>query len=176
MKRGFTILELLVASILLATLVTILTMIFDQSSIAWRVGIDSQKSMKRTRLEMSAYHDVMDDALPGVGDNAIEFENRTIAYRTVSVFRNWSGSGQLQSGDPSGNCQGRAVDKIDWSGAGIDQFDASKAMMGGVLDTLTQPKDPKKRIGDYIVGVRSAGPNRQMGDDDDITTYPEDVD
>ena len=38
MKKGFTILELLVASLLLGMLVTILTMIFNQSSIAWRTG------------------------------------------------------------------------------------------------------------------------------------------
>ena len=36
MKKGFTILELLVASLLLGMLMTILTMIFNQSSIAWR--------------------------------------------------------------------------------------------------------------------------------------------
>ena len=39
MRRGFTILELLVASLLLGMLVTILTMIFNQSSIAWRTGV-----------------------------------------------------------------------------------------------------------------------------------------
>ena len=39
MKKGFTILELLVASLLLGMLMTILTMIFNQSSIAWRTGV-----------------------------------------------------------------------------------------------------------------------------------------
>ena len=39
MKRGFTILEMLVASLLLGMMVTVLTMIFNQSSIAWRTGI-----------------------------------------------------------------------------------------------------------------------------------------
>ena len=38
MKKGFTIIELLVASLLLGLLVTILTMVFNQSSIAWRIG------------------------------------------------------------------------------------------------------------------------------------------
>ena len=34
MRKGFTIIELLVASLLLGLIVTILTMIFNQSSIA----------------------------------------------------------------------------------------------------------------------------------------------
>ena len=38
MKKGFTLLEVLVASLLMGMLVTILTMIFNQSSIAWRTG------------------------------------------------------------------------------------------------------------------------------------------
>ena len=28
----------------------------------------------------------------------------------------------------------------------------------------------------FTVGVRSAGPNRTFGDEDDITTWPEDID
>ena len=39
MRRGFTILELLVAALLLGMLVTVLTMIVNQSSIAWRTGV-----------------------------------------------------------------------------------------------------------------------------------------
>ena len=38
MRKGFTILELLVASLLLGMLVTIMTQIFSQSSIAWSTG------------------------------------------------------------------------------------------------------------------------------------------
>ena len=37
-RNGFTLLEVMVASLLLGLLVTALTMVFNQSSIAWRVG------------------------------------------------------------------------------------------------------------------------------------------
>ena len=38
MKRGFTLIEMLVASLLLGMLVTMLTELFSQSSIAWSAG------------------------------------------------------------------------------------------------------------------------------------------
>ena len=37
-RNGFTLLEVLVASVLMGMLVTILTVIFNQSAIAWRTG------------------------------------------------------------------------------------------------------------------------------------------
>ena len=37
-KNGFTLLEILVASMLMAMLITILTMVFNSSSIAWNTG------------------------------------------------------------------------------------------------------------------------------------------
>ena len=37
-ESGFTLLEVLVASMLLAMLITILTMVFNSSSIAWSTG------------------------------------------------------------------------------------------------------------------------------------------
>ena len=51
MKKAFTVLELLVATMLLAMLVTILTMIFNQSSVAWTIGIASL-----TGLDLSLIH------------------------------------------------------------------------------------------------------------------------
>ena len=38
-ESGFTLLEVLVASMLLAMLITILTMVFNSSSIAWSMEI-----------------------------------------------------------------------------------------------------------------------------------------
>ena len=177
MRRGFTVLELLVASLLLSMLVTILTMIFNQSSVAWRTGIASVNDMETTRMQMGGYHDIMDDALPGVGDTSDQTQpgNRMITYRTVSVFRNWSGSGALQANGPSRTCSGRLIDQIDWSRANLSQFTADDAMKGMTITTLSQPTDGQSK-GGYIVGVRSAGPNRKMEDEDDITTYPEEID
>ena len=61
MRRGFTILELLVASLLLGMLVTILTMIFNQSSIAWRTGIAGVADLDDVRENMSALREEADN-------------------------------------------------------------------------------------------------------------------
>ena len=45
MRKGFTILELLVASLLLGMLVTIMTQIVSQSSIAWSTGTLAGRSI-----------------------------------------------------------------------------------------------------------------------------------
>ena len=61
MKRGFTILELLVASLLLGMLVTILTMIFNQSSIAWRTGVAGVADLDDARANMAELRDEADN-------------------------------------------------------------------------------------------------------------------
>ena len=62
MKKGFTIIELLVASALLGMLVTILTMVFNQSSIAWRIGIAGVSDLGDVRYTMGCLTDVADNA------------------------------------------------------------------------------------------------------------------
>ena len=64
MKRGFTILELLVASLLLGMLVTVLTMIFNQSSIAWRTGVAGLMDMDEVRDNIAAVRDEADSLYP----------------------------------------------------------------------------------------------------------------
>ena len=48
-REGFTLVEVLVASLLLGMLVTILTMVFNQSSIAWRTGKASVSVIDKMR-------------------------------------------------------------------------------------------------------------------------------
>ena len=174
-RRGFTVLELLVASLLLSMLVTILTMIFNQSSIAWRTGVASVNDLEETREQLGGYHDVMDDALPGIGqlNTRMDDTSREVKYRTVSIFRNWSGSGTLQASAPGLNS--RLIDQIDWGTPNLSQFNAGKAMVGSTITGLRQGSYGQSK-GGYAVGVRSAGPNRQMGDEDDIDTFPEEID
>ena len=176
-RSGFTVLELLVASLLLGMLVTMLTMIFNQSSIAWRTGVASVDELQDTRTQLGAYHDIMDDALPGVGSTSDrgldEPTSREITYRTVSIFRNWDGGSGLKKTDPSRNVSGRLYDQIDWSKASLVRFNASDVMSGRDL-SVTQPRSGASK-GGFIVGVRSAGPNRKMDDEDDIDTFPEDI-
>jgi len=177
MKKGFTVLELLVASLLLSMLVTILTMIFNQSSVAWRTGIASVSDLQDTREQIGGYHDVMDDALPGIGqvNTRMDDTGRQIRYRTVSIFRNWNGSGTIQASAPSRTCTGRLVDLIDWSTPNLSQFQANNVMKGATVTGLNQGRNGTSK-GGYVVGVRSAGPNGVMDDEDDINTFPEDID
>ena len=62
MKRGFTIIELLVASLLLGLLMTILTMIFNQSSIAWRTGMAGISDLDEVRAKTAMVRDQADSA------------------------------------------------------------------------------------------------------------------
>ena len=178
-RRGFTILELLVASLLLSMLVTVLTMIFNQSSVAWNTGVASVSDLESVRTKLGAYHDVFDDALPGVGQTGvrgIDDTGREIRYRTVSLFRNWGG-GTLNSGDPSKNCSGRAFDRIDWTTPSLVSYESGMqdVQKGKTSGSLGSGNRWNSGNGGYIVGVRSAGPDRQFGTDDDINTFPEDV-
>lgn len=178
MRRGFTILELLVASLLLSMLVTVLTMIFNQSSAAWNTGIASVNDLETVRGKLGGYHDVFDDALPGVGqDNVkdVSDNGRQIEYRTISLFRNWGGSGRLNAGDAS--MVGRAFDRIDWSAANLSSYQSQMADVraGKESGSLGTGKRWNAGNGGYIVGVRSSGPDRRMGTPDDINTFPEDV-
>lgn len=160
MTRGFTLLELLVASLLLGMLVTVLTMIFNSSSVAWRTGAAGVKVLNKTRRQIGTFHDIRDDLLPGVGDTSGKGASRSVAYRTVSLWQ--KNSDQLR--------KNRAYDGVDWGTAptfslGEAARGAPRAVQGGstVGGSL------------FTVGVRSAGPNREFGDEDDITTWPDDV-
>ena len=65
-ESGFTLLEVLVASILLGMLVTILTMVFNSSSIAWRTGKASVAEMDDVRKGISGAGLAVDNAIPRV--------------------------------------------------------------------------------------------------------------
>ena len=69
-ESGFTLLEVLVASMLLAMLITILTMVFNSSSIAWSTGKASVAEMDEIRQKMSAASIAADNAVPRVDANS----------------------------------------------------------------------------------------------------------
>ena len=180
MKRpGFTVLELLVASLLLAMLVTMLTMIFNQSSIAWRTGVAGVVRLDRFRPRLGTYHDIEDDALPGLGQSntgAGSSDNRDVLYRTVSVFKGWNGGGKLRrdAARDDGNCTGRLYDQLKWYEASPIQFTIQDARTGRANSGVGSGTLPGGSA--YVVGVRSAGPDRQWNTADDISSFPEEVD
>lgn len=177
MRKGFTILELLVASLLLSMLVTMLTMIFNQSSVAWTSGLASMKALGRERAGLGAWHDVEDDLLPGIAQQDAKTgssDDRRLEYRTVSLWR--------QGAENTLRVNERAFDLINWGqvstrlpnvmgddvrlGRSVNSSDSSSAntSIGG-----------NGGSGGVIVGVWSAGPNGKWGDEDDINTFPDEV-
>lgn len=183
MKRsGFTVLELLVASLLLSMLVTVLTMIFNQSSIAWRTGVAGVVELDRVRARLGTYHDIEDDALPGLGQTSSQTgtggvdDKRDVNYRTVSLFKGWSGSGKLQqnAGRDDSSCRGRLYDKLEWYEASTLRFNIQDARVGKPNNNVGSGTVNGGRA--YVVGVRSKGPDKMWNTADDINTFPEEVD
>ena len=162
-RRGFTLLELMVASLLLAMLITILTMIFNQSSIAWTVGTASLRGLGTSREKMSTL---------GMLSEKVVDPKKGFLIATV-----WN-----PDGPGLNTTYGRALmKKTDVSG---DESSYLNEMLGKRPDMRDPgPSDARVDVaggsGDskdtFIVGVTSYGPDRKTGGDfswDDITTMP----
>lgn len=155
MKKGFTILELLVASLLLGMLVTILTMIFNQSSIAWRTGVAGVADLDEVRENVAAVREEADSV----------YIWGSKMHRVVSP---WD--------ETTGNLRQRAVSAVD------SNYDAK--FLNGLSKNTTLQSIPRVvpvgsgggggSIKTWIVNVKSAGPNKEFGDWDDIWSYPDD--
>lgn len=169
MRRGFTILELLVASLLLSMLVTILTMLFNQSSVAWTAGLSSVSDLSEERMSLGIYHDVEDDLLPGITEKGVRggsSDNRRLEYRTVSLWQRGS-KNKLRAGN-------RAFDHADWGSASVRVTDIQNAAKGVLQNSGTSVRQ-RNREGGVVVGVWSAGPDGKWDTADDINTFPEEV-
>ena len=170
MKKGFTIIELLVASLLLGMLVTILTMIFNQSSIAWRVGLAGTADLSGIRENMAEIREEADNAFAWGGQ----------VRRIVSPW------------DSNGNLRKRACDA---PGSGVDQEDGGKWQAvvlktrpalatpgsrklwtaGANLLSVGQTSSPEN-FDTYTVNVMSGGPKNDIMDWQAIWSYPDDFD
>lgn len=155
MRRAFTMIELMVASLLLAMVVTILTMMFNQSSIAWRTGIAGVSDLHDSRVALGAFHEKTDEILPGVN-------GQDLKYRTVSIW-DQSKDNQLVSD--------RACAEVQSANGNID-FTLDDARKGAAKGVPTGSSVGGKL---FIVGVRSAGPDGEFETADDVTTWPEDI-
>lgn len=151
MKRAFTIIELLVASLLLGMLVSILTMLFNQSSIAWRTGIAGVADLDDVRTNIA---DLRDEA-----DNAYVWNGQV--HRIVGLWKN-DGELQERAWDVEGAAGGaNSVSMIP----SADSFSLKSVGSGG----------DGARINTYSVNVKSAGPNREFNDYDDIWSFPDEI-
>lgn len=175
-ESGFTLLEILVASMLLAMLITILTMVFNSSSIAWSTGKASVAEMDEVRQKMSAASIVADGAVPRVDVNDPKLWGQLVSP--------WKSDGTLRR-------------------RGIVQMTESKvgSRVWGSIDMESDVKSPNKESGPgkwvratgrslwgtlrpgsvnisggtkaYVVGVWSLGPDGRPNSGDDISTWPD---
>lgn len=153
-RSGFTLVEVLVASLLMGMLVTILTMVFNQSSIAWRTGKASVAEMDKMRRYYSQVQRYADNALPGGPGKD--------AGRIVGA---WEGDGSLRK---------RALAKWDSSIFDSSAFnDPASSQKGSYRCPGRDFKVGK--VTAYTVGVWSYGPDGQPNTGDDISTWPVDA-
>jgi len=178
MRSGFTLIELMVASILLAMVVTILTMVFNQSSVAWRTGVAGVVNLNDTRSALGTLHDIRDDLLPGLGDTASSggaSDNRTIKYRTVSLWARSSQSRDSRNGlrnERAFNLADKG-EAINWGKA--TPFTIGDAREGGSQSIVGEGQNRADKV-NFSVGVRSLGPDGKPDTPDDVTTWPEEID
>ena len=164
-RPAFTLLELMVASVLLAMLVTTLAMIFNQSSIAWRTGIAGVSELGNSREALGTFREICDDLLPGLGDanpSVGAGDNRNLDYRTVSPW------------DENDNLRTRSFDLVSSVGGGwgkAPSLTIGDAKVGGEKSVTGAENGQNASL--FTVGVRSAGPDGAWDTEDDITTFPE---
>ena len=171
-SSGFTLIEILVASLLLGMLMTILTMVFNSSAIAWRTGRASNAKMSLARKQLSYAQYLADNALPRIDQANPSASGRVLGAwdkkgdvrrRAVEVFSDWNnyfntGEGNAGSGTPPQN----------W-GSDFSSLDDSIKPWAGAKDI----QDIQIQGGhSYLVGVHSWGPDGKQNTMDDINTMP----
>ena len=166
LKSGFTLLEVLVASMLMAMLITILTMVFNSSSRAWSTGKAGVAAMDDVRNTMSAAGLAADNAIPGVDvhdKNAwgylvgpwdakgnLRKDERTI--KTTVMGENFLGKPSLGSNKGPWVYKGK---KQLWA-----EVSPGNISISGKADA-------------FVVGVWSYGPDGKENSGDDICTWPD---
>lgn len=163
MKRGFTILELLVASLLLGMLVTILTSIFNQSSIAWRTGTAGVADLDDVRDNMA---EIREEA-----DNVFIWNQKV-----QSLTGLWDENGQLNKrACDAGAATERDIARVLAKQSGLTKKDATPwATSQNMISVGKQGSASSMKT--YTVNVKCAGPNREFDDWDDIWSFPDEFD
>ena len=169
MKKGFTILELLVASLLLGMLVTVLTMIFNQSSIAWRTGTAGVADLGSVCDNMAEIREEADNAFvwgsevyrhTGLWDKDGKLRDRACDAQGSSVASEDGGKwrANILRGGPASQLT-KKTDRTLWSSG-------QNMLSVGQSGTLNSYKN-------YTVNVKSNGPDREPKTWDDIWSWPD---
>jgi len=158
---------------LLGMLMTVLTMVFNQSSISWRIGAASVKGLDDATDGISSVRDVADNVYCWDGS----------AYLLTSL---WDGQ-KLRDTRPlattsSGGGGGGGRSLATLGGTRIFQsklrevvsgVEGRKGQVSGHWSLISIADQKKQKDADtYTVNVMSAGPNRQFNDYDDIWSFP----
>ena len=158
-KHGFPLLEILVASLLLGMLMTILTMVFNSSAIAWRTGRASNSMMSKTRRQLSYAQYLADNALPRVDP-----EQKSATGRILGA---WDGSNKLRT---------RSVEIFSSFSFPLPNWDSLESAGQSVPQPWQQVRSIQNLRSNggqnYVVGVHSYGPDGKVNTVDDIDTMP----
>lgn len=161
MKRGFTILELLVASLLLGMLMTILTMIFNQSSIAWRTGEKSVASLDQVRNNMAMLQ--------------YESDNLYVWHNKIGLLRSpWDDKGELRQG--GGSTDSRLVDDSATLSTSTLKSISDSSGLSDFANVSLGSGQSSAGLTTYLVNVKSAGEDKEFNTWDDIWSDPYDLD
>ena len=174
-ENGFTLLEVLVASMLMAMLITILTMVFNSSSIAWSTGKAGVAEMDDVRNKVAAAGLAADNAVPRV-----DVDNPSKWGLLVGP---WKG-GQLRKRAVE-DISASSVASAGWSALQLDSSLKSPNSDSGVGKWVRNTGTPlwasfspgniniSGQANAFVVGVWSYGPDGKENSGDDISTWPD---
>ena len=173
-ESGFTLLEILVASMLLAMLITILTMVFNSSSVAWSTGKASVAEMDEVRQKISAASIAADNAVPRVDANSPSDWGLLVSP--------WRADGSLRRRGIVKMSESKVANQV-WGSMRPD-LDIQRGKTGkgewvrktgNQLWTTLKPGNVNISGGtkEYVVGVWSLGPDGRPNSGDDISTWPD---
>jgi hypothetical protein len=155
---------MLVASLLLGMLVTILTMVFNASSIAWRTGKAgvSQLSSIRRQLSFAQYN----------ADNLLPCVNAKNDGEVGCVIGAWKSDGTIRT-----RAAARLSGDIGFTAPSFSDFNSAKSSLDKPAWMQFQCSASLKlgSAQSYVVGVLSYGPDGERDTEDDITTWPLEV-
>ena len=173
-ESGFTLLEILVASMLLAMLITILTMVFNSSSIAWSTGKASVAEMDEVRQKMAAASIAADNAMPRVDVNSPSTWGVLVGP--------WKSDGSLRQRGIVKMSESKVANPV-WNlmQPSLD-ITKGKTGKGEWVRSINKELWATLRPGsvnisggtkEYVVGVWSLGPDGRANSGDDISTWPD---
>ena len=159
-KGGFTLLEMLVASLLLTMMVVALSMVFSSSASAWRIGRAGVDGLHDMRHRLSEFQLASDNALP-----SLRGKGSGVGY----VRPVWINGTSLIDSDGDAVSNGRGFDTKDvYGGAQGVETSGTKPFKGRISAGNVNAKGFRN----YIIGVGSRGPDGEWNTKDDIATWP----